>query len=193
MSPHFLELRSLTRLILSWDVGVVIYLIFGTFVIASSSHEQMRIRSRLQDEGAFTVLVLTILAVVASIAALTGELVMAKEVDGTIRFAHIILTIVTLSISWIFMHMAFSFHYAHMYYVARDADLRGGLDFPSDDMPDYADFLYFSCVIGTSGQTADVNISSKEMRRISLVHCIIAFMFNTTILALTVNIVSNLL
>lgn len=191
--PNYLPVRDMTRLIISWDVGVLLYLCLGGFVMMTASHEQMRAQARLQDEGAFAILTLTILAVIASLAALAGELVIVRELEGTAKYAHIVLTVVTLMFSWIFMHMAFAFHYAHMYYVAIDANLRGGLDFPSDEKPDYADFLYFSCVIGTSGQTADVGISSKEIRRISLVHCIIAFMFNTTILALTVNIASNLL
>jgi len=71
--------------------------------------------------------------------------------------------------------------------------LQEGLIFPGTSLPDYADFLYFSCVIGTSAQTADVSFSSSVLRRIGTVHCILAFFFNTTILALTINIASDLI
>jgi len=68
----------------------------------------------------------------------------------------------------------------------------GGLEFPGGHAPDYGDFLYFACVIGTSGQTADVSFSSRVMRRTGLVHCVLAFLFNTTLIALTINIASGL-
>ena len=67
-----------------------------------------------------------------------------------------------------------------------------GLQFPEDDSPDYGDFFYFSAIIGTSGQTADVSFVSKELRRIGSVHCIVAYLFNTTVLALLINIGASL-
>ncbi|MBP7395112.1 MAG: DUF1345 domain-containing protein, partial [Zoogloea sp.] len=69
----------------------------------------------------------------------------------------------------------------------------GGLQFPGETDPDYGDFLYFAAVIGTSGQTADVSFASRPMRRIGLLHCVLAYAFNTTLLALTINIASGLL
>ena len=63
-----------------------------------------------------------------------------------------------------------------------------GLEFPRDESPDYGDFFYFAAVIGTSGQTADVSFVSKPMRRIGALHCILAYLFNTTVLALLINI-----
>jgi uncharacterized membrane protein len=86
----------------------------------------------------------------------------------------------------------FAMHYAHDFYVSRAKNLHGGLDFPQDQEPDYLDFCYLAFVIGTSGQTADVSFTSKPMRRIALVHCVLAFLFNTTILALMINIAASL-
>jgi|GEM_PF-5061079 len=47
---------------------------------------------------------------------------------------------------------------------------------------------HVAAVIGTSGQTADVSFTSKPMRRIGSLHCILAYLFNTTVLALLINI-----
>lgn len=66
------------------------------------------------------------------------------------------------------------------------------MQFPEDDQPDYGDFFHFAAVIGTPGQTADVSFSSKPMRRIATVHCILAYLFNTTVLALLINIGAGL-
>jgi uncharacterized membrane protein len=86
----------------------------------------------------------------------------------------------------------FALHYAHDYYLALARGKHAGLEFPGGEAPDYGDFLYFACVIGTSGQTADVSFTSRAMRRTGLVHCVLAFFFNTALVALTINIASGL-
>ncbi len=67
------------------------------------------------------------------------------------------------------------------------------LSFPGGEYPDYGDFFYFAAVIGTSGQTADVAYISKALRRIGSLHCILAYLFNTTVLALLINIGAGIL
>jgi uncharacterized membrane protein len=87
----------------------------------------------------------------------------------------------------------FTLHYAHDYYGAVSRGEPPGLLFPGDDQPGYGDFFYFAAVIGTSAQTADVSFTTKGMRRIGSVHCILAYLFNTTVLALLINIGAGLL
>lgn len=190
-------LRATTRALIGWNVGVWTYLVFAmTFVGANA--ERIRRRAVLQDEGRFFILGLTTLAAVASIAAIVIELGAGKDLHGLPRTLHIGLAIATIASAWFFVHLMFAMHYAHEYFIERDheklllADQRGGIRFPGDDNPDFGDFLYFSFIIGVASQTADVSITSKEMRRISLVHSIIAFFFNTAIVALSINIASSL-
>jgi uncharacterized membrane protein len=106
---------------------------------------------------------------------------------------HIALAVLTVLTSWVFTQFMFATHYAHEYYSALSRGLEPGLQFPGTNVPDYLDFVYFACVIGTSGQTADVSISSKPMRRVGLIHCVLAFFFNTTLIALTINIAASLI
>jgi uncharacterized membrane protein len=91
-------------------------------------------------------------------------------------------------LSWTFTHTIFAIHYAHEYYEGSDDGVAKRLKFPGDEKPDYWDFVYYSFVIGTACATADVNVTSKNMRRMTTLHCAFAFFFNTTILALTVNV-----
>jgi uncharacterized membrane protein len=86
----------------------------------------------------------------------------------------------------------FTLHYAHHYYTAIEQQHKPGIDFPGDEIPNYSDFLYCACIIGTSGQTADVSFSTTTTRHVALVHSVLAFFFNTTLLALTINIASSL-
>ncbi|HEV7986117.1 MAG TPA: DUF1345 domain-containing protein, partial [Steroidobacteraceae bacterium] len=106
---------------------------------------------------------------------------------------HIALATVTVLTSWSFIQMMFALRYAHDYYAAACHGRPVGLRFPDDPDPDYGDFFYFSAIIGTSGQTADVAFVSKPMRRIGSLHCILAYLFNTTVLAMLINIAASLL
>ena len=107
--------------------------------------------------------------------------------------AHIALAGFTVLTSWAFIQVMFALHYAHDYYAAVSHSRPSGLQFPGDDAPDYGDFFYFAVVIGASGQTADVSFVSKPMRRIGSMHCILAYLFNTTVLALLINISASVL
>src|SRR5690606_27996756 len=105
------------------------------------------------------------------------------------------LTVVTIALSWLFVQTIFTLHYAHEFYAPAEAGQgdRQGLMFPGEDDADYWDFLHFALIIGVANQTADVQISSQRLRRIATVHSIVAWLFNTVILALAVNLAVNLL
>jgi uncharacterized membrane protein len=98
-------------------------------------------------------------------------------------------------LSWIMVHTVFTFHYAHMYYDVPDegsSKISGGLDFPGEKEPDYIDFAYFSFVIGCTFQVSDVEISSRKIRRMALLHGLLSFGLNTFVVALTINLIAGL-
>lgn len=190
--PHQIAPQETTRLLFGWNVGVCLYLLLSGVMMARSTQEQIVYRARLEDEGGWFILISVIIAAVASMAAIFAELSSAKELHGEQRYGRIGLAAFTILSSWVFTHVIFALHYAHRYFAAQTNKKSVGLEFPGDDSPDYGDFLYFSFVIGTSAQTADVSLTSKRMRRIGLLHCVLAFIFNTTVLALTINIAASL-
>ena len=181
------------RLLLCWNASVLLYLLLAWRVIASASIDTLRLRAYRQDEGQKTILLLTITAVLASLVAIVAELGTIKALTGTEKLMHLGLAASTVASSWLFMHLMFAMHYAHDYYLSSRRGQEPGLAFPQEPAPDYWDFLYFSAVIGTSGQTADVSFTSKSMRRTGLLHCVLAYFYNTTVLALTINIAAGLM
>ena len=189
----FTHLRPVTDSLLAWNAGTLLYLGLSIETMMSAGPETIHRRAALYDDGEVTILLLSILAAGLSIAAIVGELASVKTVSGVLRGIHVGLSVLTLMTSWAFIHTAFAFHYAHGYY-ARDDHAKGTpcLIFPGTDTPDYLDFLYFSFIIGTSGQTADVSIAGRQTRRIGTIHCIVAYVFNATVLALTINIAASL-
>lgn len=190
--PASLASHEITRLIVGWNAGAFLYIVLASVMMGRSSQEKMQRRACAQDDGQTVILVIVVFAAVASLSAIVAELAVVKDMKGGLRYAHVALAVVTIVSSWIFTHMMFALHYAHDYYVAITEKKTGGLVFPEEENPEYGDFLYLAFIIGTSGQTADVSFSSKPMRRVGLVHCVLAFIFNTTLLALTINIAASL-
>ncbi len=138
-----------------------------------------------QDDGRFLMLLLTGAGAFASLAAIVAELGLAGR-----GAPQLILAMVTIALSWATIHSTFALHYAHEYY--RDGK-GSGLKFPGDEPPDYWDFVYFAFVIGISAEVSDVSVTSKVIRRTVTAHGIASFLFNTALLALTVNIAASAL
>jgi uncharacterized membrane protein len=157
-----------SRVLLGWNVGALLYL------------------------GLVAELVLVVLAAAAVLYAIASQLASAKGLQGMARNSHVALAALTMLSSWLFTQTMFALHYAHDFYLARQRQLPDPLDFPGTTEPGYLDFSYFAFVIGTSGQTADVAFSGHALRRAGLLHCVVAFFFNTTLLALMVNIAAGL-
>ncbi|CAN1515198.1 COG4291 Predicted membrane protein [Burkholderiaceae bacterium] len=192
--PSSLGLDPISRFIIGWNITAWIFVLLIIHLMFGSTHATIRAQALIEDEGQYLVLALTIIATIAAIAAVIFELASITEIHGISRFSHIALTISTIIATWVFTQFIFALYYAHFFYFSTgDGQIQEGLIFPGTPLPAYGDFLYFSCVIGTSAQTADVSFSSSALRRIGLVHCVLAFFFNTTILALTINIASDLI
>ena len=190
--PDVLAMLPITKAIIGWNVGACLYLLLAGYMMFSSTHEAMKSRALKQDVGQVMVLIFVVAAAVMCIGAIVAELAAVKELAGTQRYTHIGLAVLTIVSSWAFTQVMFALHYAHDYYATQVRNEPVGLSFPGGQAPHYSDFLYFSCIIGTSAQTADVSFTSRKMRRTGTVHCILAFFFNTTLLALTINIASGL-
>ncbi|HZT54740.1 MAG TPA: DUF1345 domain-containing protein, partial [Burkholderiaceae bacterium] len=180
-----------TRVLIGWNAGVWLFLVIVGWVMLQADHEHLRRTAIAQAEGAAAVLTLVTVAAAFSIVAIIVELAAAKQ--GT-RHAvpHILFALATVAASWLLLPTLFAMNYASLYYHRQHGS---GLQFPDPDKsfaPDYADFLYFSFTIAVASQTSDVTISSQPMRRLALLQAMLSFVFNTTILALTINIAASL-
>lgn len=190
---QLLTLRGVTCSLIAWNVGTTLYLALAVWMMMRSDHGRMRSRAKLQDEGQLFILAMVVVSALASLAAIAFELTVVKEMQGLLKSLHIALAGYTVLSSWAFIQVMFALHYAHEYYAELDRGHPPGLQFPGEEAPEYGDFFYFSAVIGTSGQTADVAFVSKPLRRIGSLHCILAYLFNTTVLALLINIGAGLI
>ncbi|MBR0856306.1 DUF1345 domain-containing protein [Bradyrhizobium liaoningense] len=178
--------RPVTRLLFGWDALIAVYLVLVYAMMLCNDHQHIRRAAAMQDDGRFVILLVTAVGAFASIAAIVSEL-------GTVHrgAAELTVAISTIVLSWAAVHTTFALHYAHDYY--RNAR-PGGLQFPGTDQEDHADywdFVYFSFVIGMTAQVSDVGITDKTIRRTATAHGIVSFIYNTALLALTVNIAAS--
>ena len=189
--PLTWQLRGL----LGWCVGSLVYLALAWWLCAGFDSKRTRARAQAQDEPNVVLLMLLLLTTIACVAAITFMMQQSRDLSGLSRTLHIALSMVALAASWLFIQTVFAFHYAHVYYheERRNEPDGPGLQFPGGLDPDYFDFLYYSHVVGMTSQVSDVKVTSREIRRLTLLHSVLSFGFNMLILALSINVVASTL
>jgi uncharacterized membrane protein len=192
------HVRPSTEVIATWDTFVFCVLFLAWLTILTTPVHKLRSRAKEQDVSRFVIFVFVVVAACAALFAVGFLISVNKaELRGHLT-AHLILALGTVVFSWSVVHTVFGLRYAHAFYGDSDDpgtdEYAGGLLFPgSEQTPDYFDFAYFSFVIGMTCQVSDVQVTSRRMRRLTLVHSVLSFGFNTVILALLINTVSSLL
>jgi uncharacterized membrane protein len=198
------SLSQPARLTLAWDCALLAFLSLTALMARGATPAKMRRRAQFQDTNRWAILGLTVAAALAGLLSIGLVLPDAKHEPDLLAKVSVMLAGLTIFLSWVFAHTMFALHYAHEFYGNRRGDPppkgdtpapshAGGLAFPEESTPDYWDFLYFSLVVGMTCQVSDVQVTSRSMRRLTLAHGLVAFLFNTVILALSINIAAGLL
>jgi uncharacterized membrane protein len=185
----------ITHFIAIWDIYAIVVVLMAWVTICTANPRTIQRKARLQDSSRS--LIFAFILVAACISLLAVILVLrehkALQKSGGL---HVFMAALAVIESWLLIHTVFTLHYAHVYYRSeRETDVEGsggGLLFPGRENPDYLDFAYFSFVVGMTCQVSDVNITSRSMRRLALLHGLLSFAFNTVILALSINVISGL-
>lgn len=175
-------------IVLAFTIASAAFLASIAHLFARATVSSIRVRARKEDPGRWGLLITSIVLSGIVLVSMGLEL-QASKAGGAFGIA---LAAASLLLSWLFMNTMFALHYAHTYYGdGKHGVVRGGLEFPGHDEPDYWDFLYFAVVIGMTFQVSDVQIRDRHLRRIALVQGVTAFLFNVVIIALSVNIVAG--
>lgn len=180
------------RLMFAWNVFAWLYIIFLLVKIINRKAHDIRKITRLEDESAKMVIFFVVIGCCISVLVLFLELATAGQTSGHLKILHFIITGSTLISSWLLLPMGFTMHYAHLFY-ANPCTEEPWLLFPDKMLtPSYWDFMYFSFTIAVASQTADVCVGSREMRKVVLLQSVISFVFNMTILGLSINVCASL-
>jgi uncharacterized membrane protein len=185
------EWPPITRLLTSWNIAVWSYLILMAWLMLRASHARVRKIAEQEDESAALILGVLSIGAVLSLAAITIELATLKDLPAGLRVGRYAFTAATVMGSWFLLGVAFTLHYAHLFY--RSACDALPLQFPGKEInPDYWDFLYFSFTIAVAAQTSDVSVLTRELRKVVLVQSVLSFLFNVAILGMSINIAASM-
>jgi uncharacterized membrane protein len=184
-----------TRAVASWDLGTLAYLGLAWLLIGRTDARVARDHALSQDQSGYVMFLFVVGAACASIVAIGFVAGTIRDLPFWARAWHLALTITALVSSWLLIQTVFAFHYAHRYYVAPRGEPTGiaSLQFPGGREPDYLDFAYYAFVVGMTSQVSDVAVASRSMRRLTMIHGILAFIFNIAGLALSINIIATVI
>ena len=187
------DMRLATRALIGWNAGAWLFLVMIAGMMTNTTREMLRAHAHEENEEPWVLLIIAVVSAVAAFASIVLELGPVKDMTGWNKGAHIALVVATILSAWTFTNVMFALHYASAYYAETPAPddalaVRGGLLFPGNEEPGWGDFVYQAFVIGCACATADVNITTRSMRSVCLAQGIVAFLFNTIVLALTINI-----
>jgi uncharacterized membrane protein len=194
----YAKISASTQFIITWTGFAFILTSLSWSTIISVHPLEMKKLAKLQDSNRTLIFVFVLSAALVCLFVVVLLLRSTQHLSGIHLTLHIVLSVAAVISSWALVHTLFVFRYAHLYYESA-ADGKApdqyeeGLEFPKEKEPDYIDFAYFSFVIGMTFQVSDVEISSKRIRRLTLIHSLIAFAFNTVIVALSINVISGMM
>ncbi|MDQ6608664.1 MAG: DUF1345 domain-containing protein [Bacteroidota bacterium] len=185
----------------AWISFATTSLLFTWTTILVRQPNQTGVIARKQDDKVWIIFLLVISAAFVSLFAIILLLQDLPSYSKKGLSLHMALSIVSVALSWVLIHSVFTIRYAHLYYDLREKkgkennekNFAGGLEFPGGEAPDFMDFAYFSFVLGMTFQVADVNITGRPIRRLALLHGFLSFIYNTAIIALSINIISGLI
>lgn len=187
---------ALTHALIGWNAGALLFIALVFVMMVHTDAGSIRRQSMDEAEGRYTVLALIVTASIMVLTAIVLEILASGDLKGSTRAWHLALTMLTVVTAWTFVHLVFMIYYAHEYHAetkGRRGKTRGGLGFPGENTPGYGDFLYFALTVGMTAQTSDVAVQSRAMRRLVTIHSVISYVFTTAVIALTVNLGTQLI
>jgi len=187
-------MEKITRIMICWDVFSLCLVVMSCINFFTMKPQEIRYQAKNQDTSKSVVLLIVLISTVGSLLGIF-LIIMNKGTWMLNKYTETFIYIFGVNCSWFLLHILFTFRYAHLYYgdhpATRGVDM-AGLDIPEEDFPDYLDFAYFSFVIGMTFQVSDIRIISRSIRRLALLHGLLAFLFNTVIVALVINVILDL-
>ena len=189
-----LRMEWITRVMIGWDVFSLALILMSAFTFFTMKPRQIRLLAKIQDTSRMVVFCIILISTVTS---LLGIFLLLLNKDQWLlnKYLETFIYIFGVNCSWILLHVTFTYRYAHLYYEDHQTipnAVAAGLAIPDEPHPDYLDFAYFSFVIGMTFQVSDIQILSRQIRRLALLHGLLSFLFNTVIVALTINVIIDL-
>ena len=170
-----------------WDATVVTQLVWVWASVGRLNSDETAEVATAEDNTRQGARLLLVGAALASLVGVVLAFIKAKEQSGGVAVALTVVGVATVILSWALVHTVFALRYAHLYY----SDEVGGIDFKNDEPPDFLDFAYISFTVGMTFQVSDTDVQGRRIRRTVLRHALLAYVFGTVIIAVTINVIAG--
>jgi len=180
-----LQLRLDSALLIGFDSAALVYLAVTLPAFAKLGPVGLRARAVRNGDNLHVLLVIAAVVFTVIMTALASELVDQSIVT-------VLGSAFTLALAWFYINVMFLQHYAQLFYMRGKAGDSGGLSFPGGELPDAWDLAYFSFAVATIFSVSDVTITTRRMRRVVMLHGILAFAFNIFAIGVSISLISNL-
>jgi uncharacterized membrane protein len=174
--------------LVGWDVLAATFIGWVLGTVAWFTADQTRELATREDDGRVSTRILLLSASVVSLVGVALALFKASNVHTEGSPLLTITSVITVALSWMIVHTVFMLRYAHEYYT----EPVGGIDFKSDDEPDYQDFAYLAFTVGMTFQVSDTDIQGRKVRRTVLRHALLSYLFGAVILAVVINVIAGI-
>lgn len=188
-TARWLSAPGPSHVLIGWNVAVAVYLMQVWRLFLTADSEAVKRVAGVEDERRSVLLGMVLSLVLASLVAIVQAMIGVKNGPDAQRALIATLAGVTLIGSWLLLQSVFVLHYAHRHFAAPAGH---GFDFPGEPAKDYMDFVYLSFCIGATFQVSDTTVMTSKLRQLITAHAAIAYLFNTAILALGINIIAGL-
>ena len=176
------------RILVAWDIAALTYIVLLWIVILTASEQDIRDRASQQDEKAGAILVIELAVILASLGGIIAALLAPDRGDKAVVA---VLVAVTLALGWLLMHSVFVPHYAHRHFTLTARNKDAGIGFPGEPPTSYLDFAYVAFTVGATFQVSDNTIGSTPLRNLVTAHGLSAYVYNTAILAVGINLLAG--
>ena len=175
--------------LLGWDALLLVFFIWVWWTVFRKDGAETQKLALAEDDSRAAADIVVLCASITSLIAIFFTLSLATKTNGVHGVFLALLAVGSVILSWAAIQTTFTLMYARLYY----GEPMGGIDFEHDEPPDYRDFAYTAFTVGMTYQVSDTTISQKRVRRVVTRHALLSFVFGTTIIAVAINAVANLI
>jgi uncharacterized membrane protein len=174
--------------LVGWTTASVVLLLWVWLEVLPCNAFHTQQRATIEDSSRGAAVVVVVTASVLSLAGMAAGLVKANHVGHPMRVLLTVMSVATVVSAWAVVHTMYALRYAHLYY----SEPAGGIDFHSDELPDYHDFMYVAFTVGMSFAISDTDVSDRTIRRAATRHALLSYLFGAVVVGMTINVMAGL-
>ncbi len=185
--PLGMTTHALSHALAGFVVGGLIFAVPLLVHVLGHSADDTRAKVAGRDGDAAWYDIVVIIVGLASLCGVAILLIGGQSRD-TSQVVESVIGVAAVAVGWLCVHTVYVLRYARVYYASPTPPI----DFNQDEDPAFSDFAYFSFNLGMAYQVSDTDLKTTAVRKVVLGHAMLAYLYGTTVIAATINLVAGL-